>query len=157
MTGSPRWLKAIATVLCLMLGSTLSAATAFDKVEYLPPKVEGQKQNTNPIKGQIVFDKEKKQIEFQDEKNQTVVSISYARIRSMLYEETAKPRYAEGILLSPFFLFTKTKKHFLTIQYTEEAGNGKFSVFHTDKSNARDITNTAEADTGITMERSEEK
>lgn len=157
MTMSPRWLKAIGMVVCLMPVAALPAATTFEKVEYLPPKVEGQRQNANPIKGKIVFDKEKKLMEFQDEKSQPVVTIPYEKIRSMLYEKTAKPRYAEAILLSPFFLFTKTKKHFLTIQYTDDAGNGKFSVFHMDKSNARDIANTAEAETGKKVEFSEEQ
>jgi len=140
-----------------MLAPTLSATTAFDKVEYLPPKMEGQKQTANPTKGQIVFDKERKQVSFQDEKSQAIVTIPYDKIRSMLYEKTAKPRYTEGILLSPFFLLTKTKKHFLTIQYADDAGNGKFSVFHLDKSNARDIANTAEAETGKKVELSEER
>jgi len=157
MIASSRWRKAIASIVCLMVGSTLSAATTFDKVEYLPPKVEGQKQSANPVKGQIVFDKEKKLVVFRDEKSQTVVSIPYDKIRSMLYEKSAKPRYAEAILLSPFFLFAKTKKHFLTIQYTDDAGNGTFSVFHMDKSNARDIANTAEAETGKKVEMSEER
>lgn len=154
---SPRWLKAFAAVVCLSLVSTLSAATTFDKVEYLPPKVEGQQQAANPTKGRIVFDKEKKQVSFVDEKSQAVVTIPYDKVKSMLYEKTSKPRYAEAILLSPFFLFTKSKKHFLTIQYSDDAGNGKFSVFHLDKSNARDITNTAEAETGKKVEFSEER
>jgi hypothetical protein len=151
-----RIVKAFGVLVCLTLVSGLSAATKFGKIEYMPPKVEGEKQNANPIKGQISFDKETKALQFQDEKNQAVVTIPYAKIKSMLYERTSKPRYAEAILLSPFFLFTKSKKHFLTIQYTDEVGTGKFSVFHMDKGNARDIINTAEAETGQKIERSEE-
>jgi hypothetical protein len=60
-------------------------------------------------------------------------------------------------LLSPFLLFTKSKKHSLTIQYTDDAGAGKFSVFHMDKSNARDIANTAEAESGQKIERFEDE
>jgi len=132
-------------------------ATRFDKVEYLPPKVEGQKKAGEPVKGHISFDKEKKVIEFQDDKNQTVVSVPYDKIKNMLYERTSKPRYAEAILISPFFLFAKSKKHFLTIQYADDTGAGRFCMLHLDKGNARDIVNTAEADTGKSVERSEER
>ena len=152
-----KWMRALAVVVCLTLVSGVGAAVKFDKIEYLPPKVEGEKQNANPIKGQISFDKDKKVVVFQDEKSQAVVTIPYDKIKSILYEKSSKPRYAEAILLSPFFLFTKSKKHFLTIQYTDEAGAGKFSVFHMDKGNARDIVNTAEAETGQKIERSEER
>ena len=125
--------------------------------EYLPPKVEGQKHGSDPIKGQVIFDKEKKAVEFQNEKGQQIVSIPYDKIKSILYEKTSRPRYAEAILISPFFLFSKTKKHFLTFQYTDEKGEGKFVMLHLDKSNAMDIVNTAEADTGQKVSREEER
>jgi len=75
----------------------------------------------------------------------------------MSHEKSAKPRYAETLLLSPFFLFPKTRKQFLTIQYADDAANGKSGVFHMDKSNARDIANTAQAETGKKVEMSEER
>jgi hypothetical protein len=75
----------------------------------------------------------------------------------MLYEKTSHPRYTEAILISPFFLFSKTKKHFLTVQYTDERGDGKFMMLHMDKSNAEDIVNTAEAQTGQKVTREEER
>jgi hypothetical protein len=62
-----------------------------------------------------------------DEKGASLVSIPNERIKTMLYERTSKPRYAEAILISPFFLFAHSKKHFLTIQYTDADGQGKFA------------------------------
>ena len=70
---------------------------------------------------------------------------------------TSKPRYAEAILVSPFFLFSKTKRHFLSIQYTDANGAGAFCMLHMDKGNSNDIVNTAEAETGKHIERTEEK
>ena len=75
----------------------------------------------------------------------------------MLYERTSKPRYAEAILLSPLFLFAHSKKHFLTIQYTDADGQGKFAMIHLDKGNARDVVAAAEAETGKKVERTEER
>jgi hypothetical protein len=140
-----------------VLSSALLAATKFDHAEYLKPKTEGQKKDDHPVKGSIAFDRDKKTVEFLDEKGVAVISIPDDKIKSMLYEQTSKPRYAEAILISPFFLFTHSKKHFLTIQYTDAGGQGTFAMIHMDKSNARDIVAAAEADTGKKVERTEEK
>lgn len=143
---------------CALLFSTVSlAATKFDHAEYLKPKTEGQKKDDHPVKGSISFDKDKKVVEFIDEKGTSVVSIPYDQIKSMLYEKTSKPRYAEAVLLSPLFIFSHSKKHFLTIQYSDTDGQGKFAMIHMDKSNARDILAASEAETGKKVDRTEEK
>jgi hypothetical protein len=150
--------KLVAGVGCAaLLSGTLQAATKFDHAEYMKPKTEGQKKDEHPVKGSIAFDRDKKTVEFLDEKGVAVITIPDDKIKSMLYEQTSKPRYAEAILISPFFLFTHSKKHFLTIQYTDPQGQGSFAMIHMDKSNARDIVAAAEADTGKKVERSEEK
>ena len=84
----------------------------FDKVEYFPPKAEGQKKSAEPVKGHVIFDKEKKVIEFQDSKGQMIVTIPYDKIKSLLYEKTSRPRYTEAILISPFFCSAKPKSIF---------------------------------------------
>lgn len=156
MRGIIRKLVAVAACATLISSASL-AATKFDHAEYMKPKTEGQKKDEHPVQGSISFDKEKKTVEFLDKKGVTVVSIPDDKIKSMLYEKTSKPRYAEAILISPFFLFTHSKKHFLTIQYTDADGQGKFAMVHMDKGNAQDIVATAEAETGKKVERSEEK
>ena len=145
---------------CALLFATVSlaaTATKFDHAEYMRPKTEGQKKDDHPVKGSISFDKDKKTVEFADEKGVSVVSIPDNKIKSILYEKTSKPRYAEALLISPFFLFTHSKKHFLTIQYTDTDGQGKFAMIHLDKGNARDVVAAAEAETGQKVERAEEK
>lgn len=150
--------KMVTGTACALLFSTATlAATKFDRAEYLKPKTEGQKKDEHPVKGSISFDRDKKTVEFLDEKGASVVSIPDDKIKSMIYEKTSKPRYAEAILISPFFLFTHSKKHFLTIQYTDTDGQGEFAMIHMDKGNARDIVAAAEAETGQKVERSEEK
>jgi hypothetical protein len=147
----------LALLMCLALTAQLYASEQFGKVEYLPPKVEGHKHGSDPIKGHVIFDKDKKAVEFQNEKGLQIVSVPYDKIKSMLYEKTSRPRYAEAILISPFFLLSKSKKHFLTFQYTDEKGDGKFMMLHMDKSNATDIVSTAEADSGQKVTREEER
>lgn len=150
--------KAVLAAGCALVFSVTSLAEVkFDHAEYFKPKTEGQKKDDHPVKGSLAFDHDKKTIGFLDEKGASVVSIPDDKIKSLLYERTSKPRYAEAILLSPFFLFTHSKKHFLTIQYTDADGQGKFALIHMDKSNARDIVATVEAETGKKVDRSEER
>jgi hypothetical protein len=161
LTMSKETRKTLATAVCLLFLSEigLGATAKFDKAEYMPPKTAGS-QNTkagSPVKGDVCFDKETKTLSFTDGKGNAVVSIPYDKIKSMLYEQTSRPRYAEAILLSPFFLFSKTKKHFLTIQYTNAAGDGQFAMIHMDKSNARDIVAEAQAESGVKVEWAQEK
>lgn len=153
--------KTLAMVVCLLFFTqiALGAVTKFDKAEYMPPKTAGS-QNAkagSPVKGELCFDKETKTLSFTDGKGNTIVNIPFDKIKSMLYERTSRPRYAEAILLSPLFLFSKTKKHFLTVQYTNSAGDGQFVMIHLDKSNARDIVAEAEAESGVKVEWAQEK
>ena len=149
--------KAILSAGCVvMFAATSIAATKFDHAEYLAPKTEGKKDD-HPVKGSLAFDKDKKSVDFLDEKGASVISIPDDKIKSILYERTSKPRYAEAILLSPLFLFAHSKKHFLTIQYTDAEGQGKFAMIHLDKSNARDVVAAVEAETGKKVERADEK
>jgi len=101
-----------AAILFATLTGQLYASQQFGKVEYLPPKVEGQKHGSDPVRGQVIFDQDKKAVEYQSEKGQQVVSIPYEKIKTILYEKTSRPRYAEAILISLFFLFSKTKNTF---------------------------------------------
>jgi hypothetical protein len=141
----------------LVLSTSAFAQTKFDRAEYMKPKTEGQKKDDHPVKGSISFDRDTKTVKFQDEKGASVLSIPDDKIKSMLYERTSKPRYAEAVLVSPLFLFAHSKKHFLTIQYTGADGQGMFAMIHMDKGNARDIVAAAEAETGKKVERAEEK
>jgi len=150
----------VSWLMCLVFGPAAIGSAAeikFDKVDYMPPRIEGQKKSAEPVKGHVIFDKENRVLEFQDTKGQLIVAVPYDKIKTLLYEKTSRPRYAEAILVSPFFLFSKTKRHFLSIQYTDANGIGAFCMLHMDKSNATDIVNTAEAETGRHIERTEEK
>jgi hypothetical protein len=151
----PRAVLAAGCALIFTAGSL--AEVKFDHAEYMKPKTEGQKKDDHPVKGSVSFDRDKKTVDFLDEKGASVLSIPNDKIKSMLYEKTSKPRYAEAILISPFFIFAHSKKHFLTIQYTDVDGQGKFAMIHMDKGNARDIVAAAEAETGKKVERAEEK
>jgi len=132
-------------------------ANAFDHAEYMQATAAGQKKAAPAVKGTLSFETEKKSVDFLDEKGSPAFSIKYDSIKSLLYEKTSKPRYAEAILISPFFIFSHSKKHFLTIQYTDASGAGQFVIVHLDKKNVREAVAFAEAQTGKKVDQVEEK
>ena len=85
------------------------------------------------------------------------MQIAFGSIKSIRYERTARPNYAAGLLVAWPLLFTKTKQHFVTIHYVDGSGTGQFVVVRLDKSNVRGALDALEADSGIRIERIEER
>ena len=111
----------------LLASALCSAQTHFDHAEFLKAAAPGQKKGA-AVKGTLHFDGPKKAVLFLDKKGDPAFDIKYDSIKSLLYERTSKPRYAEGLLIAWPLLFTKSKKHYLTIQYEEPAGTGHFAI-----------------------------
>jgi hypothetical protein len=47
------------------------------------------------------------------------VNVPFDQIKEMTYEKSAHPRAKSAIFLSPFALFSKGKKHWLTVTYAK--------------------------------------
>ena len=146
----------------ILLASVVAASeepkvSNFDSAEYIKLSAGGDKKTADRIGGTLSFNNDKKTVEFLDKKGLPEFSIKYDSIKSLLYERTSTPRYVAAILVSPFFLFSHSKKHYLTIQYNDDGGTGQFVSIHLDKKNAREVVATAEASTGKKVEREEEK
>lgn len=153
-------------LLCFVASSVLAQAASeakktdnhtFTKAEYFQATSTGQKKAGGTVKGTLFFDNEKKQVSFLQESGSPAVAIKYDTIKTMMYEKASKPRYAAAVLVSPLFLLSHGKKHYLTIQYTDENSEGKYAIVHLDKSNAREAIACAEAQTGVKVEQIEEK
>ena len=132
-------------------------SNGFDHAEYLQGTSSGQRKAAPAVKGSLHFNPDQRAVEFLDAKGASVLRINYDSIKSILYEQTSKPRYAEAILISPLFILSSSKKHFLTMQYTDDSGAAQYAIFHLDKGNARDAIAAAEAQTGRKVEHVEEK
>lgn len=124
-------------------------AATFNDVEYFF-KPDG-KEKAEQVGGKLIFDAGR--VKFDSKK--APLDISNEAVSNIVYERAAKPRYAAGLLLAWPLLFTKSKQHYLTIQYTD--GGGKYAVFKLDKGNFREILAAAEAATGKKVDRQEEK
>lgn len=139
------------------LATQTGAATGpvqFESAQYYL-KTPNEK-NAKPIDGILVLDAAAKTARFVA-KDKTQFEIAYSDITNLLYERTATPRYSAAIFVSPLFLFSKSKKHFLTIQYKNPEGQGQFAMIRLHKKNWQTAVATVEAQTGIKVERTEER
>ena len=132
-------------VVVLIAAVSISAET-FKDVNYLY-KPDG-KDKTEQINGRLLLDTTS--VKFEDKK--VPLNIPSTEITRIVYERSSKPHYAAAIMVSPLFLFSKSKQHFLTVQY-----GSKYALFRLDKGNYREILAAIEASTGKKVERSEEK
>jgi len=145
-------LAATGLVLMLALGA---CAQSFDHVQYLKGS-SGNRKGGEKISGALQFDASKKAVEFVNKKGTSELTIPNASITNIIYERTAHPRYVQGLLIAWPLLLTKTKKHYLTVQYADASGAGQFVILHLDKGNYREILAAAEAQTGKKVQRAEE-
>lgn len=77
------------------------------------------------------------------------VEISYARIRSLEYGQKVDRRYLEAVLLSPLFLLSKKRAHFLTIHFADARGVDQAIVLRIPKAAVRPTLASLEARTGL--------
>lgn len=127
----------------------------FSHAQYFPKATPAGKKS-DPVKGVFRIDGSSKEIQFLDKGGSPAVRIKIDNIKSVVYERTAKPRYAEGLLIAWPLLFTKSKSHYVTIQYNDEKDGSQYAIIRLDKSNYRDALASIEAGTGKQVQRSEE-
>ncbi|HZT32259.1 MAG TPA: hypothetical protein VFA33_20395 [Bryobacteraceae bacterium] len=82
----------------------------------------------------------------------TALSIPYDKINTLEYGQRVNRRFAEAILISPVLLLSKSRKHFVTIGYTDEDGRQQALIFRVDKSDVRTVLAGLEAKTGRRVE-----
>lgn len=85
------------------------------------------------------------------------VAIPYAGVKELEYGQKAGRRVATAILLSPLALFSKGRKHFFTITYTDGAGKEQVGVFELGKEIFRPLIKIVEVRSGkeITLQDNE--
>lgn len=74
--------------------------------------------------------------------------IAYERINLVEYGQKVSRRVALAVVVSPMFLLTKKRQHFLTLGYQDDNGKQQAMVFRVDKSGIRTVLVILEARTG---------
>jgi hypothetical protein len=74
--------------------------------------------------------------------------IPYEKIDVVEYGQKVDRRYLMAVLISPVFVLSKRRQHFLTVGYTDEAGREQAVIFRVDKDHIRVMLVSLEARTG---------
>ena len=83
--------------------------------------------------------------------------IAYEGVTSLVYERAKSARLKSALLLSPLVLFSKGKKHWLTIQWTGENDKGDATILKLDKKEYRAILGEIDSRTEVDLVRVETK
>jgi hypothetical protein len=80
--------------------------------------------------------------------HKTQLRVPYARVNLLEYGQKVNRRIAAAIVISPMFLLSKSRKHFLSVGYTADDGSEQALVLRVDKNSIRAILVSLEARTG---------
>jgi hypothetical protein len=78
--------------------------------------------------------------------------VPYKDVTNLEYGMRVSRRYVSAVLISPLFLIAKSKKHFLTIGYTDKDGAEQAIVLQVGKDDIRPLLVSLEARTGRRIE-----
>ncbi|HTS78478.1 MAG TPA: hypothetical protein VMG40_19875 [Bryobacteraceae bacterium] len=135
----------------LMVGILAVALHAQSRAEYIGGTVAGIESGT----GGSIDVTDGHYFAFYTKKAQ--VRVPYDRIESLEYGQKVDRRVLLAIAISPVFLLTKKRKHFLSVGYTDADGNHQAMVFRVDKNDIRATLVSLEARTGLRIEYQDEE
>ena len=80
------------------------------------------------------------------------VRIPYGKVNSIEYGQNVSRRYAAAVLISPVLLLSKSRKHFVTVGYSDSEGQQQALVLRVEKGDIRTVLASLEARTGRRIE-----
>jgi hypothetical protein len=84
--------------------------------------------------------------------NRTTIRIPYRSVKTIEYGQNVNRRVLLAYTVSPMFLLSKARKHFVTLQFTDDAGQQQAVVLRVDKNLVRPLLASLEAKTGRVVE-----
>ncbi len=85
------------------------------------------------------------------------VRVDYKKIDTLEYGQKVDRRLMMAVIISPIFLLSKSRQHFLTVGYVDEEGGHQALVFRVDKNGIRATLASLEARTGVRIEFQDEE
>jgi hypothetical protein len=89
---------------------------------------------------------------FRFETRSTLVEVPYESINVLEYGQNADRRFLLAAAISPLFLLSKKRTHFLTVGYADDGGHQQALVFRVAKGDIRAVLASLEARTGRKVE-----
>ena len=139
----PVWVLVVALVALL---TPSQAADPGGRADY----VGGTLANLPPKAGGRIRTADQQTFVFETER--TRVQVPYESINLLEYGQQTGRRFIMAIVISPVFLLTKARKHFLTVAYKDEEGRQQAMGFRLNKSDVRAVLAGLEARTGLKVE-----
>lgn len=139
-----RWQKVVRMELLIVLIIALVAADAADnRADYVGGTLSGVKSGQS---GSLLTDSADSLV---FTSRQQRVDIPYTRVRSLEYGQKVDRRYIEALLISPIFILSKKRDHYLTIHYKDVDGIDQALVLRIPKGSVRAMLASLEARTGL--------
>lgn len=85
------------------------------------------------------------------------VLVPYERVNLLEYGQKVDRRYMMAVLISPVLLLSKKRQHFLSVGYTDEAGNQQALVLRVEKDKIRAALVSLEVRTGRKVQYQDEE
>jgi hypothetical protein len=141
----------VGMMIAALFSESAFAGLGSDKTKYIGGTVsflkEGAEGNSSA--------KDEKVFMFEADKEKLL--IPYDHIDSLEYGQKAGRRVGVAFAVNPIFIFSKKRRHFLTLGYTDENGKQQAAVFELGKSIVRVTLATLEARTGRKIEYQDEE
>ena len=134
-----------ALVIAAVLNPTIALAVDGKKAQYIGGTIAGLKENTE---GRLNTSTEDAVTFTPDKKDSRAVSIPYGSITELEYGQKAGRRVGVAIMVSPLALFSKKRKHFLTVSYKDAGGKDQAAVFELGKDIVRTTVKILETRSG---------
>src|SRR5689334_2200409 len=80
------------------------------------------------------------------------VRVPYSHVNLLEYGQQVDRRLVLAVVISPAFLLSKSRRHFLTVGYEDEQGQQQAMVFRVDKNSIRAALVALEARTGLKIQ-----
>jgi hypothetical protein len=94
---------------------------------------------------------------FRFEAGRNSIRIPWDRVNLLEYGLQVNRRYAMAVLISPLFLLSKSRRHFVTVGYTDDTGKQQAMVFQVAKNDVRATLVALEARSGRRVEFQDEE
>lgn len=86
------------------------------------------------------------------ESGRAALEIPFQNVNYLEYGQQAGRRHLLAATVSPFFLLSKSRRHFLTVSFKDAAGRQQAVVFQIDKKDVRGVLAGLEARTGLKVD-----
>jgi hypothetical protein len=138
--------QVVAAFMTMVLGSVLLGGDAGDRVRYVGGTI-----SVLPTKTEGVIDTREEDV-FLFQSKGVKVQVPYDKINVLEYGQRISRHYVEAILISPVFLLSKKKTHYLTIGFTDDHGRQQAMIFQVGKNEVRSMLVVMEAKSGRRVE-----